>query len=58
MELVTIRLTEEEYEKLEDYSQKAASLGLIRSDSAYAACQHIVREVLRIYEEQTSRDSS
>jgi hypothetical protein len=58
MELVTIRLTEDEYEKLEDYSKKAARLRLIRSASAYAACQHIVREVLRIYEDQASRDSS
>ena len=58
MQLVTIRLTEEEYDKLEHYSRRTGRLGIIRSASPYAGCQHIMREVLRIYEDQAGRNSS
>ena len=50
MELVTIRLTEDEYSKLERYSLKACMSGNIRSASPYAGCQQIVRMVLKVYE--------
>lgn len=61
MQLVTIRLTEDEYAKLESYSQKARMSGTILSATAYAECQQIVRMVLKIYEDrkkQASRDSA
>jgi hypothetical protein len=61
MQLVTIRLTEDEYAKLESYSQKARMSGTIRSASPYAECQQIVRMVLKVYEDhkkQASRDSA
>jgi len=58
MELVTIRLTEDEYAKLESYSQKASMSGAIRSASSYAGCQQIVRMVLKVYEDRKKQASS
>jgi len=51
MELVTIKLTEDEYEKLVGYTHSAWMCGIIRSDTVYAGCQSIVRKGLKTLEE-------
>lgn len=61
MELISIRLTEEEYEKVMNYAHSAWACGGIRSDTAYAGCQDIIRKGLKTlekYEEQANSNST